>query len=279
MLLRPPDALRWLAPVAVRLATQPRSKVGYRRLTDAALQLAIRVEPALVLDDRKPERRVDAGAARRCPTLAFVEAARITFQYDALFDPNLRRAIDAKRYVDRRETALVSTRQAAAGGSFDPSGPLLLSVSAYSFEAPQSAKTIENVGLLIRPKGAPLLSGPAGLRVSYAGSAPAEVQTNEMGMVATGASRPAGTNTAALEAWRWASRSSGNGSLSLDVDDLGELRRLVGQQLQPPHRLKPAVFEEVALLGLPLHIPAFERALPSCGNTIVSTVWWRRRRL
>ena len=43
------------------------------------------------------------------------------------------------------------------------------------------------------------MSGVADLRVSYTGSASAQVQTNEMGMVATGASRPAGSNTAALE--------------------------------------------------------------------------------
>ena len=134
-----------------------------------------------------------------------LEYARITdvlvsFQFEAFFDSTLKRAVEAKRYKDRNETALVSVKKLLfeQGSAADLSLPVEPRVTAFLFEAPHLDKTIRDVALMIRPKQAPLLPGVARLRLGYQGEPLIEVETNEQGIVATADTKPAGTNTTAL---------------------------------------------------------------------------------
>jgi len=98
--------------------------------------------------------------------------------------------------IIRHETALISLRKLVldTGGVFDTAGPM----TAYQFEAPQQPKTINKIGLFVRPKATPLLPGTAGVRLSYNGAAPVDARTNEIGVLAT-ASLTGGTGAAGLD--------------------------------------------------------------------------------
>jgi hypothetical protein len=131
---------------------------------------------------------------------ARITDVRVSFQFEAFFDPALKRVVEAKRYKDRNETALVSVKKLLAerGIVADFSQPVEAPVTAFHFEAPHLEKDIRDVALMIRPKQAPLLPGVARLRLGYQGEPPIEVETNEQGIVATADTKPAGTNTTAL---------------------------------------------------------------------------------
>ncbi|MFC9330777.1 hypothetical protein [Kitasatospora sp. NPDC057015] len=164
--------------------------------------------------------------------LAQIEDVRLHFQYGAYFDPSLKRVTEAKRYLDRHETALVSARQLFGnlGRQLDLTAPVEMSVSAYQFEAPQVPKTIDKVAVMVRPKGSPLLAGKAGLRISFEQSTPVEMETNEMGLIATSSTRPAGTGTDELQTlvagksvtglWTVEVTSLPDGLTVADIDDL-----------------------------------------------------------
>jgi len=134
-----------------------------------------------------------------------LEYARITdvkiyFQFEASFDPALKSVVESKRYADRNETAIVSVRKLLEdqGTLVDFSQPMKADVTAFMFEAPHVEKTIRDVGLILRPKKLPFLSGEAKLQLDYQNQSAIEVETNEQGIVATAGTKPAGTNTAAL---------------------------------------------------------------------------------
>lgn len=136
-----------------------------------------------------------------------LEYARITdvkihFQFEAQFDPALKQVVEAKRYTDRKETALLSMRATLeqAGKAADFSAPVKLGVGSFMFEAPHLDKTIRDVAVVLRPKEGPLLTGKAKLRIDYQGQGAVDVETNEQGIVATAAGKPAGGNTGALQA-------------------------------------------------------------------------------
>lgn len=126
----------------------------------------------------------------------------IHFQYEALFDDNLKRLLQKKRYTGRREAVAIPIRQALAeeGQAVDLSDTVSFRAPVQRLETPGLARTIVNVGLVVKPKEAPHLEGPAELDVAYDGAAPVHVVTNDMGVVATAAEQPAGSGLAELEA-------------------------------------------------------------------------------
>jgi hypothetical protein len=127
---------------------------------------------------------------------------KVHFQFEALIDPALKRVVEAKRYKDRNETALVSVRKLLEerGIPVDFSQTIEADVTAFMFEAPHLDKTIRDIGLILRPKQAPLLTGKATLHLNYQSQTAIDVETNDQGIVATADTKPAGTNTAALRA-------------------------------------------------------------------------------
>ena len=77
----------------------------------------------------------------------------VHFQYEALFDDNLKRLLEKKRYTDRRETSAIPIRQSLAeeGKSADFSGTVSFTAPVHRFEAPALARKIVNVGFIVKP--------------------------------------------------------------------------------------------------------------------------------
>ena len=125
----------------------------------------------------------------------------IHFQYEALFDDNLKRILEKKRYTGRLETSAFPIRQLLAeeGKSADFSGTVSFTAPMHRLEAPGIERRIVNVGLFVKPKDAPQLDGAAELDLSYDGATPIHVETDEAGIVATARDHPAGTGLAELE--------------------------------------------------------------------------------
>lgn len=126
----------------------------------------------------------------------------IHFQYEALFDDNLKRIVEQKRYIGRRETSAIPIRQLLAeeGKSVDFSDTIVFRVPVHRFEAPGIERKIVNAGFIVKPKQETHLDGVAELDVAYDDAAPIRVATNEAGILATATDRPAGTGLAQLEA-------------------------------------------------------------------------------
>ena len=126
----------------------------------------------------------------------------VDFQYEALFDENLKRLLEQKRYTGRREMSAISVRRSLAeeGTTVDFSNAVSFTVPVHRLEAPAIGRKIVNAGFLVKPKQQPHLDGPAELDVAYDGAAPIHVATNDVGVVATAANHPEGTGLAELEA-------------------------------------------------------------------------------
>ncbi|HJV84150.1 MAG TPA: hypothetical protein VJ698_01640 [Noviherbaspirillum sp.] len=131
---------------------------------------------------------------------ARITDVKVYFQFEALFDPALKSVVESKRYQNRNETALISVRKLLQdrGTTVDFSQPVVADITSFMFEAPSVDKLIREVGVVLRPKQAPLLSGVAKLRLNFQNQAAVEVETNDQGIVATDQTYPAGNNTNAL---------------------------------------------------------------------------------
>jgi hypothetical protein len=134
--------------------------------------------------------------------LSKVTDVLIHFQYEALFDENLKRVLEQKRYTERQETSATPIKQILTeeGKSVDFSDTVSFMVPVHRLEAPTIERKIVNVGFIVKPKAGPHLDGAAELDVSYDGEAPIQVTTNEVGILATATDHPAGTGLAELEA-------------------------------------------------------------------------------
>ncbi|GAA2755194.1 hypothetical protein [Actinopolymorpha rutila] len=134
--------------------------------------------------------------------LSLVTDVRVSFQYEAMFDENLKRVLEKKRYTGRKETAALSARKLgeARGTPPDLTGTFGWKVGPDLFEASVLERTVVNVGFLVSAKGLAALPGKARLEISYEGAAPVQVETNDVGVVATASGTPAGSGLAALEA-------------------------------------------------------------------------------
>jgi hypothetical protein len=126
----------------------------------------------------------------------------IHFQYEAMFDENLKHILEKKHYTGRREMSAVPIKQTLVekGKTVDFSDTVSFRVPIHRLEAPAIERQIVNAGFVIRPKGSPKLNGAAKLEVSYDSAVPISVVTNEAGIVATSTDQPAGTGLAELEA-------------------------------------------------------------------------------
>lgn len=174
---------------------------------------------------------------------ARISDVRIDFQYEALYDPALRQVVEAQRYTDRTETALLSLRELLRqqGKTADFSAPVEVEVSAFAFEAPHIDKPLLDVGIMVRHRAAPLLEGKATLDIDLDGAGAVTVTTNDKGIVATSPGQPAGENTAALQAlianrnaagrWSVAITALPDGVVAQDIDDVLLMLR---------YRFKPA---------------------------------------
>ena len=128
---------------------------------------------------------------------------RVHFQYEALYDENLKWVLQQKRYTERRESAYFSFKKIAEAENRIPdfSGTVEIDVLKSMFEAPLIEKKILNVGFALKPKGGIPFNGVAKLEVSFQLSAPpVKVETNNDGIVATASEHNAGSGLADLEA-------------------------------------------------------------------------------
>jgi receptor-binding and translocation channel-forming TcA subunit of Tc toxin len=145
---------------------------------------------------------------------------RVWFQYEALFDGNLKRVLLPKRYAGRREMAMYPVGRLARerGEAVDFSSGVTFRSSIAMFDAPAMDKKIVNAGFVVRLKDAKQLNGGAELEVSFAGSAPAALTTDTNGIVATASEHSAGTGLNKLAAI--AHGKSVEGTWTIRVDGL-----------------------------------------------------------
>lgn len=127
---------------------------------------------------------------------------RVWFQFEALFDDNLKRLLEAKRQIGRREMAAlaIGARLRADGEPVDFTGPLAFTTTRDLFEGPSVDKTIVNAGVALRLKGGRKPGGPAAVEVAFEGAAPVTVTTTDAGVAATATDHPAGGGLDALAA-------------------------------------------------------------------------------
>jgi hypothetical protein len=125
----------------------------------------------------------------------------IHFQYEALFDDNLKRLLEKKRYTGRRETSAIPIKQLLAeeGKLVDFSDTVSFRAPVHRLEAPGIERKVIDVGFIVKPKEAPHLDGVAELDIAYDGAATIHVVTNDVGIVATATDHPAGTGLTELE--------------------------------------------------------------------------------
>jgi hypothetical protein len=134
--------------------------------------------------------------------LTLITDVRVWFQYEALFDENLRRVIESKRYTDRREmVALPITKTIRdAGGTPDLSAPLTFKTTRTLFDAPVVDKKILDAGFAVKLKASRPLGGAATLDVAFADAPAVVVTTNDAGVAASAPDHPAGSGLPQLAA-------------------------------------------------------------------------------
>jgi hypothetical protein len=127
---------------------------------------------------------------------------RVWFEYEALFDENLKRVLEPKRYAGRREMAAAPIGKLLrdAGGAVDFASALTVKTTRALFDAPAVEKTIANAGLAVRLKSGRQLGGTAQLEIRFEGAAPVTVTTNDVGTVATAPDHPTGSGLTELGA-------------------------------------------------------------------------------
>jgi hypothetical protein len=146
-----------------------------------------------------------------------ISDVRIEFQYEALFDENLKRILEKKRYSDRKEmVALPVTRLLEPEGQTpDFSDSVTATVTRDLFEAPALTRTVANVGFFVKLKDQAQLDRPVELEVSFEGAEPIRVFTNGNGVVATAADHPAGDGLEDLETMTHGQKVDGTWSIRI----------------------------------------------------------------
>jgi tetratricopeptide (TPR) repeat protein len=157
---------------------------------------------------------------------------RVWFQYEALFDDNLKRILEPKRYAGRRVMAAVPIGQTLRdpGGTVDFAHTLNFKTTPALFDNPALDKTIVNAGLGVRLKEGRRLGGAVTLEVAFEGAPAVTVTTEDTGVVATAPDHPAGTGLTELAAMvhgksvagSWTVRLTGlpSGIATDDVDEI-----------------------------------------------------------
>lgn len=128
--------------------------------------------------------------------MSLLTDVKITFQYEALFDDNLKKVVEGKRFQARQDAVILSFKNLLKrdGGTFDPSKSLKIEVVRSMFQFPQIDKNIRNIGFIVKPKGQNALLGQATLDVSYQEQPSIQITTDDNGVIATGKTRHAGSN-------------------------------------------------------------------------------------
>jgi prefoldin subunit 5 len=151
--------------------------------------------------------------------LALLTDVRITFQFEALFDENLKKVVESKRFQDRRDVAVLSFRNLLEkqGRAFDPSSSLEAEITRSMFQFPQIDKNILSVGFIIKPKGKDTLQGPATLDASFQEQPAIQVATDDRGIIATGKLRHVGSNPEDLLSMCQGKKLEGKWSIKLSA--------------------------------------------------------------
>ena len=125
---------------------------------------------------------------------------RVWFQFEALFDDNLKRLLEVKQQVGRREMAAlaIGARLRADGATVNFAAPLDFGTARDLFEGPSVDKTIVNAGVAVRLKDGRKPGGPVEVQLAFDGAAPVTVSTTDSGVAATAPDHPAGGGLAAL---------------------------------------------------------------------------------
>jgi hypothetical protein len=150
--------------------------------------------------------------------IAKITDIRVWFQYEAMFDDNLKRILLPKRYAGRQEMLALPIGRGLRerGDEADFSSGVSFKTSRTMFDAPAVDKKIVNAGFAIRRKDAVALGGEAGLEVAYEDAAPAALTTNDDGIVVTAPEHPEGAGLAKLAAMAHGKSVEGTWTLRLD---------------------------------------------------------------
>ena len=169
--------------------------------------------------------------------LSRVSDIRVWFEYEALFDENLKRVLEPKRYAGRREMVAppIGRLLRQNGGTVNFASTLTFKTPRDLFEAPAIEKKIVNAGFGVRLKDGRRLNNPAKLAVSFQNATPVVVTTTADGIVATASDHPAGSGLSQLAAMvhgknvdgTWTVRvvSLPSGVVTDDIDELFLLLR------------------------------------------------------
>jgi len=165
--------------------------------------------------------------------LSRVSDIRVWFQYEAMFDENLKRILEPKRYAGRRVMAAVpigQTLRDAGSSAVDFSTTLTFKTTPALFDNPVIDKTIVNAGFGVRLKTGRQLGGAATLEVAFEGATAVAVTTDDTGVVATASDHPAGTGLTELAAMVHGKSVAGNWTVrlvslpsGLGADDVDEV--------------------------------------------------------
>jgi hypothetical protein len=174
--------------------------------------------------------------------LARITDVRVWFQYEALFDENLKRVLETKRYAGRRETAALPIGRLLRerGEAADFSAGVTFKTTRVLFDVPAIEKTIVDAGFALRLKDGRPLGGAAGIAASFESATPAALTTNDVGVVATAPDHPAGTGLAELAAMVQGKSVEGTWTVrlaslpqGLGTDDVDEVFLLLNCEYAP----------------------------------------------
>jgi hypothetical protein len=134
--------------------------------------------------------------------LVRITDVRVWFHFEALFDENLKRVVEKKRFAGRSEMTAVPIARtiAAAGGTPDFAAPVAFRTTCALFDAPAVEKTIVNTGLAVRLKEGRLPGAGIPLEVALGDATPVSVTTDDNGIVATAPEFPTGAGLTELAA-------------------------------------------------------------------------------
>jgi hypothetical protein len=132
--------------------------------------------------------------------LSRITDVRVWFQCEAMFDENLKRVLEQKRYAGRREMMALPIGRSIRerGEAADFNNLLTVKTTRALFDAPAIDKKIVDAGIAVRLKGGRPLGGSASLEVAFEGAPATALTTGEEGVVATAPGHPMGTGIAEL---------------------------------------------------------------------------------
>ena len=125
----------------------------------------------------------------------------VTFQIEAEYDENLRRAIEKKRFDNREEVAVFSAKKLIERQQrkFDLAD-LEFDIHQTSLPYGYQEKEIKHIGLFVKPKSEQYINGSALISLQLQSEPAVQIKTDKQGRGATGTKRNAGPNGKKLAA-------------------------------------------------------------------------------